>query len=391
MTEEKIPLEKLVMDQDLEELENLLDEFNIFEVLGAVRVELRHSEFLAYLMNPQQSHGLGDNFVKKFLQKIIVGIDQPDLAVSAIDIDIWGLNEIEVQREWNNIDILLLSEENQFAVVIENKIYSNEHSGQLERYRKIVRKQFPDWKILFLYLTPEGEDPSDASYLPVSYDLVSEIIDNLLISRKSSLGPDVYTMMSHYTAMLRRQILGNSDTQELARKIYKRHQRAFDFIFENKPDLQNDLSDLLAQIINEFSEVNLDYQSKLHVGFSVPEWDLPKLLESEGWTKSKRLILFEFANGKDQLRIKLYIGPGPETTRQKLLDIALDNGNVFKSQYKNLNKKWNDIYTYNILSKNDYHEAIIDDLEEKIRTKWNEFIKKDFIELKKLINSKNWD
>ena len=71
MSDDRQALEQLVMDQDLEELENLLDEFNIFEVLGAVRVELRHSEFLAYLMNPQQNHGLGDDFVKKFLQKVV--------------------------------------------------------------------------------------------------------------------------------------------------------------------------------------------------------------------------------------------------------------------------------------------------------------------------------
>ena len=58
-------LEALVVDNpDLERLEALLDEFNIFEAIGAVRVELRHSDFLAFLLNPTQNHGLGDAFVK---------------------------------------------------------------------------------------------------------------------------------------------------------------------------------------------------------------------------------------------------------------------------------------------------------------------------------------
>jgi hypothetical protein len=62
--------EALVVDNpELERLEALLDEFNIFEAIGAVRVELRHSDFLAFLLNPTQNHGLGDAFVKRLLEK----------------------------------------------------------------------------------------------------------------------------------------------------------------------------------------------------------------------------------------------------------------------------------------------------------------------------------
>ena len=61
-------LEALVVDNpDLERLEALLDQFNIFEAIGAVRQEVRHSDFLAFLLNPQQNHGLGDTFLKRLL------------------------------------------------------------------------------------------------------------------------------------------------------------------------------------------------------------------------------------------------------------------------------------------------------------------------------------
>jgi len=53
-------LEALIVDNpDLERLEALLEQFNIFEALGVVWVELRHSDFLAFPLNPRQSHGLG--------------------------------------------------------------------------------------------------------------------------------------------------------------------------------------------------------------------------------------------------------------------------------------------------------------------------------------------
>ncbi|MBI3980347.1 MAG: hypothetical protein HY331_19405 [Chloroflexi bacterium] len=47
-------LEVLVVDNpDLERLEALLDQFNISEAVGALRQELRHSDFLAFLLNPR--------------------------------------------------------------------------------------------------------------------------------------------------------------------------------------------------------------------------------------------------------------------------------------------------------------------------------------------------
>ena len=55
----------VVNNPDLERLEARLAEFNIFEVLGAVRQELRHSDFLGYLLDPAGNHNLGDAFLKK--------------------------------------------------------------------------------------------------------------------------------------------------------------------------------------------------------------------------------------------------------------------------------------------------------------------------------------
>jgi hypothetical protein len=58
-------LEKFVANNaDLERLESLLNQFNIFEAVGMVRQEIRHSHFLAFLLNPSASHRLRDIFLK---------------------------------------------------------------------------------------------------------------------------------------------------------------------------------------------------------------------------------------------------------------------------------------------------------------------------------------
>jgi len=64
-------LEHLVVDNDdLLELEELIGRFNIFDALGIARVEIRHSNFLAWLLDPAESHGQGSIFLKAVLMDL---------------------------------------------------------------------------------------------------------------------------------------------------------------------------------------------------------------------------------------------------------------------------------------------------------------------------------
>jgi hypothetical protein len=48
-----------------------------------------------------------------------------------LDITTMDFNDIQVLREWKNIDLLAVTDENKFVLVIENKILSKESSHQL--------------------------------------------------------------------------------------------------------------------------------------------------------------------------------------------------------------------------------------------------------------------
>src|SRR6266446_4936147 len=88
-------LEHLLVDNpDLEDLETRLGGFNIFEAIGAVRHERRHSAFLAFLLDPSAKHGLGDDFVRRFLQNALMSPGNQALPISPIELDVWDLNEI---------------------------------------------------------------------------------------------------------------------------------------------------------------------------------------------------------------------------------------------------------------------------------------------------------
>jgi hypothetical protein len=104
-------LEAFLQDDDLERLEDLAQEFNVFEVLDVVRQELRHSSFLAWLLDPNGNHGLGDYFLKRFLWRTAaLARDRGMTTVSPIEVDTLDLADATVRREWRNIDILISSE-----------------------------------------------------------------------------------------------------------------------------------------------------------------------------------------------------------------------------------------------------------------------------------------
>jgi hypothetical protein len=390
--QERASLEAFVVDnQELEQLESLLAQFNIFEAIGAVQQELRHSDFLAFLLDPSQSHGLGDIFLKRLLKRVLIGHTNPPL--SAVEIDVADLHDAVVWREWRHIDILILDPTTKLVCVIENKVGSTEHSDQLRRYRETVQGEFPDHSKVFVYLTPEGDTPSDETYIPFDYRQVAELIDAIRKARESTLGPDVSTLMEHYTAMLGRHIVSESEIAELCQKIYRRHKQALDLIFEHRPDLQWELSGHLTQLIAEGCSHDLvqDHIGKSNIRFALSEWDkVPAQLSGQGWTGSERVLRFEFGNRSDQLRLILVIGPGPDSVRRAIFQTVKKHPQVFRGGRKRLATKWTTAYVRRFLAKRDYEDADLETLIDKVRKQWQQFLNQDLPAIRECIAQVEW-
>jgi hypothetical protein len=111
---------------DLEKLESQINEFNPFKILKVDKYEIRHSNVLSWLFNPRQNHNLKDTFLKKFICDALVNNDNFDIQYSSFDIQISNLMDVEIRREWKNIDLLIISHSLKLIVLIENKIYAPE-------------------------------------------------------------------------------------------------------------------------------------------------------------------------------------------------------------------------------------------------------------------------
>jgi hypothetical protein len=323
-------LEQFVYDNpDLERLEAILDDFNPFEAMHWTRQEVRHSTFLRWLLDPSETHGLGAYFLRAFAKRIAhrsSGVHPT--APSVFDVDSWTLQRTEVLQEWNSIDLLIKDDIDGFALIVENKIDTGEHSNQLQRYRQLVESSFPAHQKLYSYLTIGGAAPSDEFYVPVDYSEIVALIDDTIERRGEQLGAEVRSFLSHYSEMVRRNIVEDSEVQLLCRRIYEKHKRALDVLFEQRPDKASEVRSMLEDLIREHSDLEKDHCTKSYLRFIPSSLDfLPKV--GDGWTPSKRMLLFEVENYRSKLTMRITLGPGPQEIREAVHDVVVQNEGLF--------------------------------------------------------------
>ncbi|MET2034121.1 PD-(D/E)XK nuclease family protein, partial [Enterococcus faecium] len=82
--------------------------------------------------------------------------------------------DLIVYRENKNIDILLVSEKNKIVVCIENKILSSESGGQLNKYQIYIERNYSNYKKIFVFLTPDGNEPTNPSWGIITYKNIVE-------------------------------------------------------------------------------------------------------------------------------------------------------------------------------------------------------------------------
>lgn len=363
----------------LERLESLANEFNIFSSLKIVDVEIRHSNFLAWLLDPSETHGLGSYFLKSFLKEIAYKASNSDPSV--IEVDSWDLDQAEIRREEEHTDILIVDDSNNLVCVIENKVRSTEHSDQLQKYRERVGHRYPKHRKLLVYLSVEGDIPTDNSYLPLSYSDVIPLIDHLISIKKSTASAEILTFISHYREMVKRYIMKDSDLQEICRKIYAEHKRALDLISEYKPDRLSVIRDVLVDLISNDPDLTLDDVKKGEVRFIAKSLDFfPK----EGtWTSSKRILLFDFLNRPEGLDLSLYLGPGNSDLRKSIYDAAQGDLTAFNKAKRKFVTIWFCLYKKNFLKKGQADDFTDDELRATIKKNIDDFKQLDLPQLEK--------
>ena len=221
LQELKILYDDLLKDIEFDELELGLQNPNIFEILKVSKTEIRHSNFLAWLLNPKGSHQLGSVFLKRFLREVFLSDKFND--IDQVDVEGMDFSNLEIYREWNNIDILIKLDD--IVVCIENKVLSKEHSNQLSKYKKIIESNFPNDKKTFVYLSPEGNSSENEVdiYQPISYEFVVKSLERIISVYGDSINQQVLIYIRDYITIIKRELMGTDKLSLLSQKIYTNH------------------------------------------------------------------------------------------------------------------------------------------------------------------------
>jgi hypothetical protein len=262
ISEHKELIEKFLMDNDLKKLENRLDQFDLFRVFKISSREITMSAILAWLLDPNESHNLGDYFLKQMLLEIIKqnkGHDYLDPTVfSIINLDILDLDDVYVQTEevFSNKrrgDISIVDNTNQIYILIENKIFSGEGESQTVSYYQEAQQRYDGYDQLFVYLTPEGDPPKDHHFLPLSYVSITNLLVALMETKQDELSDSSNLVISQ----MKKNIDDNITEQTLNNlciELYKKHKTAIDLIIAAKPPTKSYYEQMGKQVIDELGE-----------------------------------------------------------------------------------------------------------------------------------------
>jgi hypothetical protein len=139
--------------------------FNIFNILNVQKDEVKHSKFLAELLNCNGIHNQGQIFFILFLELLKKEHSELDNSV-IVNCFYHSENKIILEESIGDIDLdeskggrldIVIKGENDNIIIIENKVDAKDQHKQLRRYKN----NYPN--SLLLYLTKFGDNASELS------------------------------------------------------------------------------------------------------------------------------------------------------------------------------------------------------------------------------------
>lgn len=265
-------LHRLITDPDFIKFHELVDEPNIFRIVGQKNYERWHSGFWAWLLDIDGTHGLGSYPLELFILHALThdSVKPPNIESSIkafLDSTIWNQRNIEEFRispsERNNqeasvdiegtnafFDILLSGESKgtaddglrqntiKFALLVEMKVKANSTDGQATRYANWFEESYKRHRRLLIYVLPSHrmresveKTIGDPRWCIVTYQSLHDHVLSKILQHHN-LAEHARWVIREYIKNLRTERKGSSmaithEERELAVKIFKQYQTTF--------------------------------------------------------------------------------------------------------------------------------------------------------------------
>jgi hypothetical protein len=385
--------------KEFEILHQKFHQFNPLKVLRVDRFEIRHSNVLAWLLDPNENHQLGSFFLKKLLSRLITRVENEDKVkkVDFLSCFYASFSDAEVYREVKTetnryIDLLLVSPSQKIVLVIENKFHATESDGQLLDYLTYARHHYQGYTVIPIFLTLTSDAPSHPDYWILDYHDVLEIIHFHLELQRESILNSVYEFLTHYTSILQEELVQDEEAIQLALDVYQANQAAIDLLYlsqhnefrkqpryrqlfqqvdgftnshqeavkrlyEKKKQTINYIFKIGSNVLREafltFVQIEKIPEEIYKAHIQVPNFILPEWLDfvdtigepEPGYWRGHGLIIWFERTWNEQLKVNIEVGPVPYEKRLALLTALECQGISFRTSAKLEGKKYTKIYT----------------------------------------------
>lgn len=410
--EEITQLKKLILDDRFVKLKSYVNqEINLMSILNIAHKELQHSNFLAWLFDPNESHNKEEYFIREFIKLYFKENNYSDLGVkkplSVFNFAKLDLSDITILREYKNIDLLIISEKNKLIICIENKIFAKEGEGQLTKYRKFVESNYEEYDFrIYIYLSlfeQEISEEEQEHYVSITYDHIINLLKNSL--ENSELSENVRFVISQYITSLKVIMNDNSEIELIAKELYQDYKTSFDLVWKYinpsslaKSKLQK-IPNELVSLIKNHPELEPAPTTNSYIRFKPKKLiELKKhfvnigLIKQEHDLKNQSLFWFEFNVRYNMIQFRYLIGQhDDQIARQRIYNNLSKNLDVFPTLKSDLTPQWKFCRTFMIVTKEEFEKYSSDEslnldtlIEERFNILIDEIIPEIMTEIEKI-------
>ncbi len=205
-----IPAEIKILDQmiaessEFKKLSSSLSGFNLWELFDIETAETFNEKMLLWLLNENESHNLGDFFLRRWLILILHKdlnsqhrYKRPLNALNieyarVVDSSIESQKMIQINGRTRYLDLFIdlktLRQED-WVIIIEIKVGTHDHENQLSDYRQWLKETYPNHKKLTIFLYDENlkqqlPDDEDRYWPKTTFSDVRNVIKEALNEKK---------------------------------------------------------------------------------------------------------------------------------------------------------------------------------------------------------------
>ncbi len=390
-----------ILTSEFIQLDRMLKRFNVFTATDMRRREVKHTKFLAHLLDPHEAHGLGIRFLENFVLNLINEKGRETIDFFNLDLmnaEILSEHNLEAKgKKGKTIDLLIfipsLSHESKnILIAIEAKVDSKESQDQLSGYRELIEEKFgQEFVTHYFFLTAHGEDPSDEKWLGVTFgNIVIPTIETLKQSYQDTISDYLISIIEDYveimdgnssleneanhlaekipqaTLALIKDLKPNASIRSAERIIQRKFSAAVDFlkVFSNDPrkNVPAKFEQLFKNPVVHFKHETSSLKYLRMSFFDLENEAFLKSISDQStplWVSSRRNIAFEFVltesnkSEKINVQLKLMLGPTNEDflQRQDFVNAITDAVDVHysSSTKKSVSKVYSTLIGYKVL------------------------------------------